>query len=181
MRCAVIANSGSGNTRLVAQAIVRELECAGEVALIGDSPFTLTAGTVGAAVETLDAADAVVLGFWCDKGTCAPVVDELLPHLAGKRVFLFGTAGFGADAAYFERILSGVRAKLPSDAVYVGGAMCQGKMGPGVRRRYEAMLAADPADERARQMIDNFDAALPHPTQQDCERIASLVAGALIA
>ena len=118
-------------------------------------------------------ADVVFVGFWCDKGSCSPAVQHFLQGLAGKRVFLFGTCGFGESDEYFAQILDRVRAYLPADAQCIGGAMCQGKMGVGVKRRYEGMLEKDPENAQARMLIDNWNKAQSHPDEGDFSRIAA--------
>lgn len=177
MSCAVVYNSKSGNTKLVALEVADALERAGHPTEV----VALTTDTADRAHDVVAAADTVLVGFWCDKGSCAAEVDELLAHLGGKRVFLFGTAGFGGSPAYFDRILSGVRAKLPEDAQYLGGAMCQGKMPASVRTRYEAMLAQSPDDPKICAMIENFDAAASHPTKDDTDAIAAAALAAVTA
>lgn len=166
MTCLIVVSSKSGNTRLVADALASELAGAGVTAVGPVTPRGVTEAE-------LSAADTVLAGFWTDKGDCAPDLAAVLERLGGKRVFLFGTAGFGGSEAYFAQILDRVRAHLPEDVTYLGGAMCQGRMGAGVRARYEAMLAEHPDDERIRGMIDNFDAALAHPDEADLARIVA--------
>ena len=124
-------------------------------------------------------ADVIFVGFWCDKGSCSPAVQHFLQGLVGKRVFLFGTCGFGESDEYFEQILDRVRAYLPADAQYIGGAMCQGKMGMGVKRRYEGMLEKDPENAQARMLIDNWNKAQSHPNEDDVSRIAAAAKEAL--
>ncbi|MBB3279438.1 flavodoxin family protein BilS [Slackia isoflavoniconvertens] len=124
-------------------------------------------------------ADVVFVGFWCDKGSCSPAVQYFLQGLVGKRVFLFGTCGFGESDEYFAQILERVRAYLPVDAQYIGGAMCQGKMGMGVKRRYEGMLEKDPENAQARMLIDNWNKAQIHPSEDDVSRIAAAAKEAL--
>ncbi len=175
MRILIAYNSRGGNTKQVAESLQRALAQAGAEVDIAE----VTAGTVEEVCGRVGDADAVLAGFWCDKGTCTAEMDELLAHLGDKRVFLFGTAGFGGAPEYFDRILSGVRAKLPDSAAYAGGAMCQGRMGEGVRRRYEAMLEQNPGDARVQGMIANFDAALAHPDADDLDRIAAAAREAL--
>ncbi|MBM6687713.1 hypothetical protein H6A35_02295 [Collinsella tanakaei] len=170
-KIAVVYSSCGGNTRMVAEALRGALAEAGREVRLAE----VTVADDAAAREAVGAADTVLLGFWCNKGTCSDEVSALMSELADKRVFLFGTAGFGGAPEYFERILAGVREKLPADAAYLGGAMCQGKMGPGIRKRYEAMLAEKPGDARIQSMIDNFDAALAHPDEAD---LADIVAAA---
>lgn len=166
MACLIVVSSKGGNTRLVADAVARELGAAGQ-----EVAGPMTPGDLDDAA--LAAADTVLAGFWTDKGDCAPELAAVLERLDGKRVFLFGTAGFGGSDAYFAQLLDRVRGHLPEGAAYLGGAMCQGKMGAGVRARYEGMLAEHPDDERIKGMIANFDAALAHPDEADLARIAA--------
>ena len=130
-------------------------------------------------VTQASGADVVFVGFWCDKGSCSPAVQHFLQGLAGKRVFLFGTCGFGESDEYFAQILDRVRAYLPAEAQCIGGAMCQGKMGVGVKRRYEGMLEKDPENARARMLIDNWNKAQSHPNEGDFSRIAAAAKEAL--
>lgn len=173
----VAYNSRGGNTRAVAQAL--------EQALAQEYPQAdvlleeITPDTVEQVRAAAQAADTSLIGFWCDKGSCTDEVADVLQSLSGKRVFLFGTAGFGGSAAYFDRILTGVRGKLPQDAIYLGGAMCQGKMPQSVRQRYEGMLAQNPDDPKIKAMIENFDAAQPHPTKEDLAAIISAAKSSL--
>ena len=206
--CSMAVSSKSGNTKFVADALQRELTDAGvrfaasfdldgAAADLAQSEGVESArgaeGTengrgANAAASTSSTstlatqaskADVVFVGFWCDKGSCSPAVQHFLQGLAGKRVFLFGTCGFGESDEYFEQILDRVRAYLPADAPYIGGAMCQGKMGMGVKRRYEGMLEKDPENAQARMLIDNWNKAQSHPNEDDVSRIAAAAKEAL--
>ena len=210
-------SSKSGNTKLVADALQRELSDAGVRFVTSfdldaaDAESAQLEGAEGAekaegvesaksaegaengqganadasvpAASALAAqaggADVVFVGFWCDKGSCSPAVQHFLQGLAGKRVFLFGTCGFGESDEYFAQILDRVRAYLPAEAQCIGGAMCQGKMGVGVKRRYEGMLEKDPENARARMLIDNWNKAQSHPNEDDFARIAAAAKEAL--
>lgn len=205
--CSMAVSSKSGNTKLVADALRRELSGAG---VRFAATFDLVDGAVAesaqsegvesvkgaegdeaaengqsanAAASTIatqaSEADVVFVGFWCDKGSCSPAVQHFLQGLVGKRVFLFGTCGFGESDEYFAQILDRVRAYLPADAQYIGGAMCQGKMGMGVKRRYEGMLEKDPENAQARMLIDNWNKAQSHPNEDDVSRIAAAAKEAL--
>ena len=205
--CSMAVSSKSGNTKLVADALQRELTDAGvrfaatfdlvdgaAADLAQSEGIESAKGAEGgetaenrqsanAAASTLAAqaseADVVFVGFWCDKGSCSPAVQHFLQGLVGKRVFLFGTCGFGESDEYFEQILDRVRAYLPADAQYIGGAICQGKMGMGVKRRYEGMLEKDPENAQARMLIDNWNKAQSHPNEDDFSRIAAAAKEAL--
>lgn len=180
MNIAVITNSKSGNTAQLAQALREAFAASGETIVcdieLPDAPDVAQLEDV--ASQSL-AADAVCVGFWCDKGSCTEGVAKLLERMDGKRVFLFGTCGFGGSQEYFDQILERVKGHLPQTAELAGAFMCQGRMGPGVRARYEAMLAKNPTDARAQALIDNFNLALAHPDAEDLKAAASLAARAL--
>ena len=180
MNIALITNSKSGNTAQLAQTLREGFAVSGSAPICDiELPDAPDVSQLEDAVGRALAADAVCVGFWCDKGSCTEGVAKLLERMDGKRVFLFGTCGFGGSQEYFDQIIERVQEHLPQTAELVGAFMCQGKMGPGVRARYEAMLAKDPTDARAQALIDNFDLALAHPDAEDLKAAASLVAQAL--
>ena len=158
MSYAIVFSSRTGNTRRLAEAVRAALP-AGECLYFGPpSAAALAAGRL-------------YIGFWTDKGGCDEVLAAFLPQLAGHEVFLFGTAGFGADPAYFDAILGRVAALLPPSAAAVGRFMCQGRMPDAVRARYAAM----PEGERRTQMLANFDMARTHPDAADLAALTAAV------
>lgn len=162
MTYAVVYSSKTGNTRLLAETI-RELLPEQDCLWFGaPSPEAL-------------AAETIFCGFWTDKGTCDETVAAFLASLGGQRVFLFGTAGFGGDPAYFAKILDAVKKNLAPSASLCGSFLCQGKMPEGVRRRYESM----PDSPARRSMLENFDRALSHPDEADLAALRAAVREAL--
>ena len=174
MTCSLVVNSKSGNTRMVSGAIKRTLQAAGvefvHAAALSDDA---DADQVALEAQGACAADTVLVGFWCDKGA-------LLSALHGKRVFLFGTCGFGADQSYYQQIIDRVTSNLAGDAELAGWAMCQGKMGPAVKQRYEAMLEQDPDNARFKMLLDNWVAAKNHPTKEDLDNMAAAAKKAVL-
>ena len=158
MKQIILYDSATGNTEYLAKALSHALP-------------NVPCGPVG----SLDCskAELVYLGFWTDKGTCAPVVKEFLQGLHGKRVALFGTAGFGGSDAYFDQLAARFAAHLPGGCRLTGHFFCQGKMPPSVRRRYEQMQAENPGDPKVEGMLANFDAALAHPSAADLAAAAA--------
>ena len=157
MTYAIICSSKTGNTKKLAQ---RAREVLGEK-------------------NEVPVADAelVLLGSWTDKGGLDPALEDELPQLGGKRVFLFGTCGFGGSQAYYDRVLDRFAAALPKDAHVVGRFMCQGQMPPAVRERYVKMSEQDP--DRFAPMIENFDRAVGHPNAADLDALESALRAAL--
>ena len=81
-RYSIIYSSRTGNTKLLAEAIRESLP-----ADLCDHFGTDEAG----AVES----EKLYVGFWTDKGTADEAALALLKRLKYKKIFLFGTAGFG--------------------------------------------------------------------------------------
>ena len=87
-RYSIIYSSRTGNTRLLAEAIRESLP----------ADLCNHFGTDEAdAVES----EKLYVGFWTDKGTADEAALALLKRLKNKKIFLFGTAGFGESGAYF--------------------------------------------------------------------------------
>jgi len=90
---AIVYYSGTGNTELLADA-VRE----GGVS-VGSSAKKISAGLFGA--DMLDSYDAVAFGCPAsgaenlEEDIFEPMFETLLPYLAGKRIALFGSYGWG--------------------------------------------------------------------------------------
>ena len=145
MSYAIICSSKTGNTEKLAQRVREVLGEENECPVVD--------------------ADLVLVGSWTDKGGMDPALADTLPQLAGKKVFLFGTCGFGGSQAYYDRVLDRFAAALPEGARVVGRFMCQGQMPPSVRERYVKMSNQDPV--RFEPMIENFDRALGHPDAAD--------------
>ena len=91
MRYAVVFASMTGNTRLLAERMKEMLPR--EQLIYWGEP-----------AEAAREADVLFIGSWTDKGTCCPAIGDFLRSLEGKKVFLFGTAGFGGAQAYFDQI-----------------------------------------------------------------------------
>ena len=159
MSYAIVYSSVTGNTALLAQTIREAL------------PWE-TCCYFGAPDPQALSAERIYVGFWTDRGTCDAATAQFLRQLTRQEVFLFGTAGFGGDSAYFQRILERAEENLGPEVRVVGTYMCQGKMPPAVRRRYQAMEDGP----RKTAMLQNFDRATSHPDQEDLARLQAALA-----
>ena len=83
--------------------------------------------------------EMLYIGFWTDQGNADKSALELLQRIKNKKVFLFGTAGFGENEAYFQKVLNNVKSSMDESNQVVGEYMCQGKMPQVVRDRYVKM------------------------------------------
>lgn len=162
MSYAIVFSSKTGNTRLLADTIRASLP-QNECTYFG-----------APAPEALEA-ETLYIGFWTDKGHADDTLTAFLQTLKGKRIFLFGTAGFGGSAPYFEKILAATRKALDGSNTVIGSFMCQGKMPMSVRQRYEAMKAQPAHIPNLDALIENFDKALSHPDAADLEQLKQAV------
>lgn len=163
MSYAIVYSSRTGNTEMLAQTLRNALPQ--EDCVYFGAPD----------IKAL-AAERLYVGFWTDKGSCDAQTAAFLAQISGKEVFLFGTAGFGGEPAYFEAILQRVKERLGSGNTVIGTYMSQGKMPHAVRERYEKMLSDPTHASRVQAMIENFDSALSHPDGQDLRRLSEAVA-----
>ena len=114
------------------------------------------------------------IGFWTDKGNADNETLTLLSTLKNRRIFLFGTAGFGGSDAYFQKILGQVRQSIDPSNTIIGEYMCQGKMPQSVRERYMKMKENPEHPANLDALIKNFDYALSHPDSDDLEKLRNL-------
>ena len=166
MKIAIVFDSQTGNTAQVAKAI--QAACEGqEIISFGPPP------------QNVDQAELVFAGSWTDKGSCTPAMQEFLHTLYGKRVALFGTAGFGISQLYFASLADRFKGEVPKGNQVVSTFFCTGKMPQAVRDRYEAQLKADPENAKLKSMIQAYDLALTHPDQSDLEQAADFAREAM--
>lgn len=164
MKYSIIYSSKTGNTALLAERIKTVLpqdDC-----IYYGAPDGKTAG-----------AEQLFIGFWTDKGSCDEKTAEFLDGLRGKKVFLFGTAGFNGTENYYERIFSQTASLLHESNHVIGSFMCQGKMPLSVRQGYETIRSVEP--KKMEQLMTNFDQALSHPDADDLKRLEQAVTASL--
>ena len=115
--------------------------------------------------------DIVFVGFWTDKGNETDEIKELLSKIKNKKIVLFGTAGFMSNKEYYYKIIDNVKKSINESCEYIDYFICQGKMGMGIRKRYENILKENPDNEGIKDMIKNFDIALNHPNDEDVKNL----------
>ena len=89
-RYSIIYSSKTGNTKKLAEAIYNTLpqnKCD-------------YYGTVDKIDDVLS--NVIYIGFWTEKGNADHLTIDFLNKLRNKKIFLFGTAGYGESEKYFE-------------------------------------------------------------------------------
>ena len=158
----ILFSSLTGNTKKLADAIHETLPEEG-------------CEYFGAIKTPVPSSELLYIGFWTDKGNADNETLTLLSTLKNRRIFLFGTAGFGGSDAYFQKILGNVKSAIDSSNTIVGEYMCQGKMPQSVRERYVKMKENPEHPDNIDALIENFDKALSHPDSDDLERLKNII------
>lgn len=161
-RYSIIYSSRTGNTKKLAEAIYNVLpqnscDYYGEVDKIED-----------------ELSEVLYIGFWTEKGDADLQTIELLKQLKNKKIFLFGTAGFGESEKYFQNIINNIKKNIDNSNTIIGTFMCQGKMPISVRKRYEKQKQ-ELSRANIDNLIENFDKALSHPNQVDLEKLENII------
>lgn len=162
MKYSIVYSSLTGNTKMLAETIKANLK---------DKDIVYYGNMNDKALD----ADIIYIGFWTDKGTCDSKTLEFLKLINNKKIFLFGTAGFGVGQDYFDKVIERVKTNINNDNEIIGSFMCQGKMGMGVRKRYEAMRETSDDKSKIDMLIQNFDEALKHPNEEDLDNLIQLL------
>lgn len=178
--CSLVVNSKSGNTRMVSGAIKRTLQAAGvefvhAAALSDDADadqVELEAQAPARPTRCSSVFGATRARARLRSRRCSP------PCTVSASSCLAPAAG--ADQSYYQQIIDRVTSNLAGDAELAGWAMCQGKMGPAVKQRYEAMLEQDPDNVRFKMLLDNWVAAKDHPTKEDLDNMAAAAKKAVL-
>lgn len=165
MDYSIVYSSETGNTEILAKAIKESLQ--------GHNCLNLGKPDADYVDTSL-----VFVGFWTDKGFGDSKSKVFLESLKNKKVFLFGTSGVG-DEEYYQKILDEVKSSLDASNKLIGTFMCQGKMPITARQWYEKKMTENPGDSKYKDLIDNFDRALSHPNQADCDQLKQQVIKAI--
>ena len=166
----IVFSSRTGNTAELAEAVrgaLPEEACEHFGSVDGD-------GNCDDGTGAIPASDTLFVGFWTNQGVADQATQKLLAQLRNRKVFLFGTAGFGGSEAYFQAILDKTKAFIDDSNTVIGTFMCQGKMPQSVRERYVKMKEQPDHMPNLDAMIENFDKALSHPDADDLEMLANL-------
>ncbi len=165
MRCLVVYSSRTGNTKMIADAI------------LGVMPE----GTVLSPVETApapDGFDLICLGFWVDKGGPDKSMAAYMETVRKKQVGFFGTLGAWPDSDHARDCMERAKAMLP-DNVILGTFLCQGKIDPRVLIAMEKMRDAQKLHPMTEERRARIEEAKTHPNADDCAKARACFATVL--
>jgi len=150
MSNAIVYLSATGNTKMLADAIAEK---------VGDVVYN------GKPDDAAKEADTIYVGFWTQAFSCPAPIADFLKSLDGKKVFLFGTAGYGNTDEFFGNIIDSVKAHVPASCEVVGSYMCMGKVSEN------KMKAIAEDQEKFNSMKPMLDESQSHPNAADIDAL----------
>ena len=102
MEIAIVYDSVTGNTRNLAEAIDNECK---------------NAKVYKKYDENILNADLVFVGSWTDKGSPSDKIKLVYRKLHNKKIFVFGTCGFGGDEKYYKLLFENTRKYINEDLI----------------------------------------------------------------
>lgn len=117
--------------------------------------------------EALDA-DVIFVGFWTIGNSCGSDIKSFIEKLSGKKVFIFGTAGYDNTKEYFSGILGSVKDLIPQSNTIIGTYMCQGKVSDAIQNKIK-----EATPEKFEAIKDNLVESLNHPNENDIKLLIS--------
>lgn len=164
MKYTISYSSKTGNTRALAEHLKKTLP---------EDGLLFFGETEGLPARAFGEADVMFAGFWTEKGSCDRTTAAFLKKADGKMIALFGTAGFGGSATYFDRIAASISEIVPKSCFHAKPFICEGRIAPDVFARYKSELDKDPGDERMLRLVENFERVKTHPDDADMKVLAS--------
>ena len=160
MEIAIVCDSITGNTKVLADVICNECKNSKMYKEYSD--------------ELLNA-DLIFVGSWTDKGSPSDKIKLVYKNLHNKKIFVFGTCGFGGDEKYYKLLFENTCKYINEDNDILGYYFCPGKLSSKIKEKYESFLKQNPDDKRTMKMLENFNNVLDRPNKVDLNKFRLVV------
>lgn len=161
MKILLTYSSKTGNTKAVARAIAE----------------VLPAGTnflEASQVKDINIYDAIIIGFWIDKGLPNKESLSLIEKIKNKQVAYFFTLGAYPNSAHAEKCHNNIRELLvKNNNIVATGFGCQGKIDPTLLAKFELLPKDHPhymTEERRKRHAE----AAKHPNDSDFQNAQNI-------
>ena len=159
MKAVVVYSTLTGNTRTVAEAVLKGLPEGSVLADVKDGPDPAPY-------------DLVVLGFWVDKGKADAATLGYIGGLKGKKTAIFFTLGANPASPHAEGCARETGELLEKNGnSCLGSYWCQGKVDPNLLEKMKKMLPPDhPHSKMTPERKANLEEAAKHPDEEDLRK-----------
>lgn len=153
MNGAVIYSSKTGNTKKIAEAILKGCPNNFKIFSVDEDP-------------ELSEFDFIFMGYWVDKGTADKKALEFMEDICHKKVALFATLGAYPDSDHAKESLAAGAKCLGEGCTVVDNFICQGAIDPKLMEWMNKLPEDHPhAPDEAR--IKRWKDASTRPNQED--------------
>lgn len=153
MKTAIIYSSKTGNTKKVAEAILKGMPGGTELHAVETAPSP-------------DAFDVIAIGFWVDKGTADAKAAAYMQTIRNKKVMTFFTLGAYPDSDHARTSLAAAESLYGEGCECLGSFGCQGAIDPKLIEWMQTLPPDHPhAPDEARRK--RWADALNHPDEND--------------
>jgi flavodoxin len=158
MKCAVLYDSETGNTKQVAEEIYAAIDCTDKELL-------------DLREETqIPQADLYFVGFPIHQKNCSMTIVDALEQIENGKITLFATCGMKPTEKYKEKLEDALSIWLPDDVEYLGMFLCQGKT---TEVQKENFYTSNPEyRDKIREMLEDGN---DHPNEEDLSAAADYV------
>lgn len=154
MKYAVVYQSKTGNTKLLAQEIFNTIESQEKEICDIDG------------ASEIPVADVYFVGFGIHNNSCSMDIAEAMEHIGQAKIILFTTCGYTPTDKYKEKLVKNLEVWLPEDSEYIDMFLCQGKVEPD---RKQIMISHMPhAEDKLKHM---FNMGETHPDADDLNAV----------
>lgn len=119
--------------------------------------------------------DLIFVGSWTDKGEPSDKIKKVYKNIHGKKIFVFGTCGFGGSDNYFKQLFERTMKYINEDNEIVGYYFCPGKISETIKNKYDKILETNPNDLKTVKMLNNFNAVSSRPNDDDLDKFEQMV------
>lgn len=153
MKTLITYSSKTGNTKMIAEAILEVLPKDTKIALIE---------------EDIDPNkfEIILIGFWVDKTLADEKIRNYTKRVKGKKIGIFATLGEYPDTQHAKDALKGMRDLLEVENEVIKEFICQGKIDSKITEYFETLPPTHPMYMTAERRKKHEDAST-HPDKDD--------------
>ena len=164
-RILISVSSFTGNTRKLAEALIKEFTIRGYEPEIVEARDACSMGE-------LPPADLVIVCFWCRKAGMDDHSKILVEKLSGKHILAFGTMGSYTRGIYADSVRDNVKAFIARKNYLDGLFLCRGRIAPE-RTEKRRSLPKDHPHYLNDASYERHLTSRSHPDQKDLAEAAA--------
>lgn len=166
MKAMIVYSSLTGNTKAVAEAILKIMPEGTELYTVEEAPEP-------------QAYDFIAIGFWADRENADKKAQGYISTIKEKRVALFMTLGAYPDSQHALNTMENAKKLfLDNNNDIMGTFMCQGKVDPRLVQRFNSLPADHPHGMNAERKA-RLEEAAKHPNETDFKNAQKAFEGIL--